>query len=237
MVARRLFTVALVIAAFLSFSAALWAQKYCDSEAYQDMSGVQLLTCARSTSPDDFVVWGLARSIRKKFGIRRIIAIYPKQTSAVRAVLVLALYHDHGPAVAALMRRSAGEVKPGLTAEDNQYFALEYLVKLCDPWALAQMNRAANFGHYYPVSCMQWRYTLAQFGKCGYKPAEAHLAMSLDAACVNNIVAAEQSLRQLLPASKCYKIPTSADVFQKEEACYLKAAQADLQKRTATSKH
>lgn len=235
MVARRMFLLVLLVAGLLSFSPALFAQKYCDGESFHGLSGAQLLTCARSIVPDDFVAWDLAGAIRKKFGVRKILSMYPKSTANAQGVFRFALYHDHGPKITALMRRAARNVKPGLTTADNQYFALEYLAKECDPWALAQLNRDANFKDSYPVSCMQWQYTLAQFGKCGYKAAEAHLAVSLDAACVNNIVAAEQSLRQLLPESDCYKLPTTPDVYVKEEDCYLKAAKSQRSRKTANS--
>jgi hypothetical protein len=125
------------------------------------------------------------------------------------------------------MRQAAfAGLKPGLTTEDNNYFPLQYLAQRCDRDALRELNRPANFAGSYPVACMQWQYTLSAFGKCGYKAAVAHLAISLEAACLNSVDAAQRSLRRLLPQSTCWKQGDAKDGFQREADCYIAESKA-----------
>ena len=116
------------------------------------------------------------------------------------------------------MRQAAfAGLKPGLTTEDNNYFPLQYLALRCDQDALRELNRPANFAGSYPVACTcSGNIRSLPSGKCGYKDAIAHLVISLDAACVNNIDAAQHSLRQLLPHSTCWKKEDPKNNFQEE---------------------
>lgn len=216
----RYISIAVVlIAGILSFRVAA-AQSQPEEKSIEEMTGPELLNCA-ATNGCNHLDWDIANVLRKRYTAKALIALYPSQPTLVRQVIVYALYHDRGKEVATLMRQAAfAGLKPGLTTEDNNYFPLQYLAQRCDPDALRELNRSANFAGSYPVGCMQWQYTLSAFGKCGYKDAIVHLAMSLNAACVNNIDAAQHSLRQLLPHSICWKEGDPKDNFQQETVCY-----------------
>lgn len=149
--------------------------------------------------------------------------MYPHEPHEAQEIIIMSLTRNKSASVIAVMRQAAfTDLKPGMTDEDNHYFALQYLADRCDPDALRELNRPENFKDSYPVGCISWQYTLADFGKCAYHPAIALLAVSLDSACVNNIVAAEDSLRHLLPKSSCWKLGGLSGNFQAETACYLK---------------
>jgi hypothetical protein len=196
------------------------AQSQPQEKLLEEMTGPELLNCA-ATKLCNNLDWDIANALRKRYDAKALIALYPNQPALVRQVIVYALYHDRGKDIATLMRQAAfAGLKPGLTTEDNNYFPLQYLAQRCDPDALRELNRPDNFAGSYPVACMQWQHTLSAFGKCGYKDAIAHLAMSLDAACVNNIDAARHSLRQLMPHSPCWKKGDPKDNFQQETVCY-----------------
>lgn len=186
------------------------------------MSGQEILRCA--VSPvcryDSF---DLADALKKKFSVKQLIAIFPHEVGEAQQIIVVALANKKGAAVTALMRMAAfTDLKPGMTDEDNHYFALQYLADRCDPEALGELNRPANFKDSYPVGCMFWQDTLKDFGKCNYRLAIPHLARSLNSACLNNTQAAEYSLRHLLPKSLCWKKAGMNGSFQDESDCYLK---------------
>jgi len=184
------------------------------------MSTASLLACASSGTCDD-TDWDVADELRQRLSADRLIALYPTQSVQAKAIIVDALYTVKGAKVEEFMRRVAfSDLHAGQTGEDNHYYPLQYLAKLCDTQALKELNRVENYQNSYPVSCMQWQYTLATFGKCGYKPAVPLLAANLDDACVNNITAAEGSLRKLMPKSKCWKKAGLNGNFQIESACY-----------------
>jgi hypothetical protein len=209
-----------LFAGVLSFRVAA-AQSQPQEKSLAEMTGSELLNCA-ATNGCNYFGWDVANALRKRYSTKALIELYPSQPVLVRQVIVYALYHDRGKDVAALMRQAAyAGLKPGLTTEDNNYFPLQYLAQRCDPDALSQLNRPANFASSYPVACMQGQYTLSAFEKCGYKDAVAHLAISLDSACINNIDAAQRSLRQLLPQSTCWKKGDTKGDFQQEAACYV----------------
>jgi hypothetical protein len=208
-----------LVAGILSFRIVA-AQIQPQEKSLEEMTGPELLNCA-ATDGCNNLDWDIANALSKRYNAKALIALYPNQPALVRRVIVYALYHDRGKDVATLMRQAAfAGLKPGLTTEDNNYFPLQYLAQRCDPDAMRELNRPDNFAGSYPIACMQWQYTLSAFGKCGYKDAIAHLAMSLDAACVNNIDAAQRSLRQLMPHSTCWKKGDPKDHFQQEIVCY-----------------
>jgi hypothetical protein len=213
--------VVLTFLIILLTSLPLPAQDSSATPSLSSMSTASLLACA-SKGTCDGTDWDIADELRQRLSVDRLIALYPGQNTQEKIVIVEALYTAKGPKVEALMRRAAfSDLRAGQTDEDNHYYPLQYLAKLCDPQALKELNRVENYQNSYPVSCMQWQYTLAAFGKCGYKPAVPLLANSLYSACVNNIVAAQLSLRQLMPKSKCWKKAAASDDFQSETACYL----------------
>lgn len=190
------------------------------------MSGPQVLRC--SVSPDcGYDFFDLADALKKKFSAKQLIALYPHEADQTQEIIVFALANNKSGPVAVLMRQAAFTgLRPGLTDEDNHYFALQYLADRCDLNALRELNRPANFGDSYPVGCMFWQDTLKDFGKCNYRPAIPHLARSLNSACLNNTEAAEDSLRRLMPKSTCWKKAGLNGDFQEETACYLKQAES-----------
>lgn len=168
----------------------------------------------------------LADALRKKFNAKQLIALYPHQADQAQKIIVIALVNNKSDSVVALMHRAGFTgLKPGMTDEDNHYFALQYLADRCDPDALRELNRPANFADSYPVGCMFWQDTLKDFGKCNYRPAIPNLARSLNSACLNNTQAAEDSLRHLMPKSMCWKKAGLNGDFQEESACYLEQAE------------
>ena len=191
------------------------------AKSLDQLSGREILRCA--VSPDcKYDIFDLANALQKRFTVKQLIAMYPHEEDQAQEIIVISLRNDKSAAVVALMREAAFmRLKSGMTSEGNHYFALQYLADRCDPNALRELNRPANFKDSYPVGCMFWQDTLRDFGKCGYRSSIPHLAVSLDSACVNNIQAAETSLRHLLPKSPCWTKAGSGGDFQAESDCYL----------------
>jgi hypothetical protein len=192
------------------------------------MGGPQILRCA--ASPDcKYDIFDLANALHKRFTVRQLIAMYPHEVDQAQEIIVISLMKKKSAAVVALMREAAfAHLKPGMTDEDNHYFSLQYLADRCDPDALRELNRPANFSDSYPVGCMFWQNMLRGFGKCSYRPSIPHLAVSLNSACLNNTQAAEDSLRHLLPKSLCWKKAGLHGDFREETACYLKQVESSV---------
>lgn len=214
---------AVLIVSFL-WPALLQGQAQPQTKRVDQLTGPEILQCIRENTCDGFN-WEIARVLRSRFTVRQLISMYPHQSASVRHLIPFVLYHDHGRAVAKLMRRAALQgLKPGQTTEDNNYVPLQWLAKRCDPTALSELNRPANYRNSYPVACMQWQYTLLAFGRCGYTPVIPLLAASLEDACLNNVIAAQDSLRRLLPQSTCPKLAGKGGNFSLEAECYRRAA-------------
>lgn len=82
-------------------------------------------------------------------------------------------------------------------AEDEEsYYLANYVAKHGDVSALELLNR-----HFfrYPVSSLQWSYTVALFGQFRYQPAAPNLVASLDAASLNLAGEALEALLALYP--------------------------------------
>lgn len=202
------------------------AQQPSPQPSINRMSTAELLQCAASGTCNESD-WDVASQLRDRLSVHRILAMYRQQTPRVKTIFIYALYTARGPQVESLMREAAfSNLQPGPTGEDNRYCPLQYLAKLCDKRALKELNREDNFKEGYPVGCMQWQSTLAAFGKCGYKPAVPHLAESLNSACVDNTVAADKSLRKLMPKSQCWKKASLQEDFRAETGCYVKEAES-----------
>lgn len=77
---------------------------------------------------------------------------------------------------------------------DTMYFCLNYLAKRGDQEALQILN---NNYFQYGVSSAQWADTVQWFGKYKYKPAIPNLINSLNAASLNLVGAAQESLGQI----------------------------------------
>lgn len=193
-------------------------------KSLDQMSGPEVLRCAVSPVCQ-YDIFDLANALQKRFTVKQLISMYPHEADQAQEIIVISLRDNKSTAVVALMREAAfTRLKPGMTDEENHYFALQYLADRCDPNALRELNRPVNFIDSYPVGCMFWQDTLRDFGKCGYRSSIPHLAVSLDSACLNNTQAAEDSLRHLLPKSLCWKKAGMNGGFQEEAACYLKQA-------------
>lgn len=110
---------------------------------------------------------------------------------AQRSTLLQVLYHLDDDRIAHAFRRCA---TPKVTEET--YYCLNYLAKRGDATALQTLNE-----HYYsyPVSSVQWSFTVALFGKFRYRPATKNLLESVDAASLNVGFAAVEALQQIYP--------------------------------------
>jgi len=218
---------ALTLLFVLSTMPAIMAQQPSSQSSISQMSISALLECAANDSCNGSN-WDIADELRRRLSVHPLIELYPQQNARVKMVIVDALYTARGTEVESLMRNAAfSGLQPGRTDEDNHYYPLQYLAKLCDQRALKELNRPENYEDSYPISCMQWQATLATFGKCGYKPAIPLLAENLDDACVNNIVVAEGSLRKLIPKSKCWKKAGLDGNFRAESDCYVSEYRAE----------
>jgi hypothetical protein len=92
------------------------------------------------------------------------------------------------------------EVMRGCTSPDREeepYYCTMYLAKQGDTNALAILNK--NY-YAYPISSWQWSYSVALFGRFGYRAATTNLLESLDAASLNVAGAAAEALQQLYPS-------------------------------------
>lgn len=129
--------------------------------------------------------------------------------------IIYALYKIDDPAVAAFFKRL---VKESFDDGESLYYPLNYLAKRCDNGALRILSGNGR-GHYpgYP-GCLQWSTTVELFGKCRYRPAAPYLIDSLDAACLNIGVAADDSLRAIFPSSPTF------DSAPKEQAYFRRRA-------------
>jgi hypothetical protein len=80
----------------------------------------------------------------------------------------------------------------------DSYFAAQYVAERGNLKALEILNR-----HYfqYGISSWQWSYSIALFGKYGFRKAIPNLVDSLDAASLNVVDAAFDSLQALYPDS------------------------------------
>lgn len=108
-----------------------------------------------------------------------------------RYLIKRVLYEIDDPRVVESFGRQLGEEE----GEDD-YFVANYLAKRGNRTALEVLNR-----HYfkYPVSSLQWAYTVGLFGKYAYRPAIPNLIDSLHAASLNLVEAAIDSLRIFYP--------------------------------------
>jgi len=92
--------------------------------------------------------------------------------------------------------RIAPTFKKHISSEinDTMYFCLNYLAKRGDKEALKILND--NYFQ-YGVSSFQWADTVQWFGKYKYRPAIPNLIDSLNAASLNLVDAAQESLEQI----------------------------------------
>lgn len=110
---------------------------------------------------------------------------------STRYQVILMLYEIEDPAVLGAFRRWLSD-----SEDDTDYWIADYLARHGDSSALASLNR-----HYfkYPVSSVQWAYTVRLFGRFGYRPAIPNLVDSLNAASLNLTEAAFDALSLLYP--------------------------------------
>lgn len=187
------------------------------------MTEKQLLRCVDNDAcirqHDD---WEVAEELAARADVAFMTGAYARADAAQRGVLVKALSYIDDPRVLAFMRRIAFKnLKPGQPDYDPTYFPLQYLAKRCDKRALARLSRYANIKDAYPVGCMWWQDTVAEFGTCRYRPAIPYLIEALTTACVGIDENALDGLNKLLPGvcTAEFKTPEAA------QECYAKAAQ------------
>jgi hypothetical protein len=125
---------------------------------------------------------------------RALIDAYRRSRDVVQQTqLVATLYELEGGSVVKFMRTLATE-----DTELSNYYALQYLGSRGDRRALEILNK--NYFK-YPVSSLQWSFTVALFGKYRFRPAVENLIESLNAASLNLAGAALESLQMIFPGS------------------------------------
>jgi hypothetical protein len=87
----------------------------------------------------------------------------------------------------------------GKTSEPATYLSLKYFAEVCDPEALAILNK-----HYfqYQTSSMEWASIVRSFGACKYKPAALHLVETVSAMMLDLGYASHLSLAAIYPDAK-----------------------------------
>ncbi len=106
------------------------------------------------------------------------------------------------------------------TEDDEAFYIASYLAKLGDSAALAVLN---NHFYQYGISSLEWSYSMALFGKFGYRPAIPHLVEALNSASMNVIDASFDSLSQLYPDA-----PTHFDSLSEAQTYFANRMKAEF---------
>lgn len=130
--------------------------------------------------------------IRRKDISKMINAFKNPKDSFQKEEMVNVLYQFDDPIISETFKKFINSNELSKT----MYYCLNYLAKKGDMAALKILNKN-YFG--YPVSSLQWSYTVKLFGKYQYKPATDNLIWSLNAASLNLVDAAFKSLYMLYP--------------------------------------
>jgi hypothetical protein len=97
-----------------------------------------------------------------------------------------------GPEVERGLRRIAET----FDTDPGNYLALLHFADMCQTWSLQVLN-SHWFG--WRIPSFVWAGAVEDFGRCDYRPATTHLISSLDAASLNLVDAADDSLRRMYP--------------------------------------
>lgn len=147
--------------------------------------------------------WPISDELRRRGHIARILARYGDSTNPdIRDGLEHLAYHSPGPAARSYMSRNFAQ---RLDDGEHLYWPAMYLAKACDRAALHYLDPGLNsesIADNFSVSSAQFAETATLFGKCRYRPSIPYLVkIGLNAASLNLVGAAEQSLRRFYPNS------------------------------------
>jgi len=190
-----LLRVSALVPALVAVAAQAFAQQTCARQTLQRASAGVLIACLSHTGVgwlDDR--WVIHDELVRRAPVDTLIAAFGRAADdAQRATLLQVLYHIDDKQIDSALR---GCATPGATEE--AYYCLNYLAKRGDTTALRLLN-----DHYYeyPISSLQWSYTVALFGKFQYRRATENLLESVDAASGNVGGAAVEALLELYPGA------------------------------------
>ena len=212
----------LALCAIASVSCAGLAQKdYVPPTSKQLENCLKTLHCAYPQDLRDATYEAIKRG-----QIGRVNVAFEKATDEQRANIVIGIQwsdtdasqhrFDH------LMRSFLQASRPEDMYEDGRWNALQYLAARCDSIALHALvlggaSKDSKSLMRFPISSTEWAASLSAFGTCSYTPARDVLTYSLDAASLNAVDAAYQSLQKLYPGV-CKEVQSPEDA----ENCYLK---------------
>ncbi len=152
----------------------------------------EILSCADDPVKCDAGEWELAGELSRRYESKDLLARFQRASEAQRRVLVFALYQEPAsPKVTSLMKKLSGD-----RDEELAYYALNYRAKACERGALAKLTAPP---YEIRAACAQWATTVSLVGQCKYTPGGAFLLSSLDHACLNVVLAAEEGLKALYP--------------------------------------
>jgi hypothetical protein len=147
--------------------------------------------------------WPISDELRRRGHLTNIIAQYGGTSNPdIRDGLEHLAYHSRNPAARAFLNRVLTE---RLDDGEHLYWPAMYLAKRCDLAALHYLDPGPNsqsIADNFSVSSAQFAETASLFGKCRYRPSIPYLVkIGLNAASLNLVDAADQSLRRFYPNS------------------------------------
>jgi hypothetical protein len=197
-------------------------------DALKHMTDQQLVECLRDQpkncpipDQDRDLEW-IAGTLGQRKHPDLLISAYSGADQHQRYYLVRALSMINKPRVLEFMRPIAFENLPAGQDNDDVFFPLDYLAQRCDQRALARLNRRVNFDKSFPMGCIYFAPTVEAFARCNYRAAAPNLVLSLDAACLNIIDAAEEGLHKFFPHA-CKQ----AHSIEEQQRCYTKLLKDD----------
>lgn len=147
--------------------------------------------------------WPISDELRRRGHLTQLLARYGSTTNPdIRDGLEHLAYNSRSPAARSFLNRVFAE---RLDDGEHLYWPAMYLAKQCDRAALHYLDPGPNsqsIADNFSVSSTQFAETASLFGKCKYRPSIPYLIkIGLNAASLNLVDAADQSLRRFYPNS------------------------------------
>jgi hypothetical protein len=147
--------------------------------------------------------WPISDELRRRGHLTEILAQYGNTTNAdIRDGLEHLAFHSRSPEAQSFLNRVFTE---RLDDGEHLYWPAVYLAKQCDRAALHYLDpgpTSRSIADNFSVSSAQFAETASLFGKCSYRPSIPYLVkIGLNAASLNLVDAADQSLRRFYPNS------------------------------------
>jgi hypothetical protein len=161
-------------------------------------SSEQLVACLKDadicgTYESQVTGWPISDELARRGDPSKLLRLYwAERDSRVRDGLEHLAYHFDTPEATEFMGRV---LKAHKQDTEDWYWPVNYLAKKCNQQALKFLAT----GKYRNEGSLQYANSVAQFGKCQYRPAIPYLVTALGDPSLNIVGSAEWSLRILFP--------------------------------------